>query len=108
MKGFGGGGLQKLMQQANQMQSKMKKVQEELNTKEFEASSGGDAVKVRITGAMKIINITIKPDVMSTGDVEMLQDLVLTATNEAIKTAKETTDKEMSKITGGAGMPGLF
>lgn len=108
MKGFGGGGLQKLMQQANQMQMKMKKAQEELNTQEFEASSGGDAVKVRITGAMKITNITIKPDVMSSGDVEMLQDLVLTAANEAIKTARETTEKEMSKITGGAGLPGMF
>lgn len=108
MKGFGAGGMQKLMQQANQMQMKMKKVQDELNTREFEASSGGDAVKVRITGAMKITAITIKPDVMSANDVDMLQDLVLTAANEAIKTARETSEKEMSKITGGAGMPGLF
>lgn len=108
MKGFGGGGLQKLMQQANQMQAKMKKTQEALNAQEFEASSGGDAVKVRITGAMKITNITIKPDVLAAGDVDMLQDLVLTATNEAIKVARETTEKEMSKITGGVGLPGLF
>ena len=108
MKGFGAGGLQKLMQQANQMQNRMKKVQEELNLKEFEASSGGDAVKVKITGAMKITAIQIKPDVISSGDIEMLQDLVLTATNEAIKTAKETSEKEMSKITGGAGLPGVF
>lgn len=108
MKGFGGGGLQKLMQQANQMQAKMKKVQDEMNEKVFEASSGGDAVKVKVTGGMKITAITIKPDVMSAGDVEMLQDLVLTATNEAIRTAKETSEKEMSKVTGGVGVPGLF
>ena len=108
MKGFGGGGLQKLMQQANQMQMKMKKVQEELNEKEFEASSGGDAVRVCITGSMKIKSIIIKPDVVSAGDVDMLQDLVLTATNEAIRTARETTEKEMSKVTGGVGLPGLF
>jgi len=108
MKGFGAGGMQKLMQQANQMQAKMKKVREELNGKEFEASSGGDAVKVRVNGAMKVLSIAIKPDVISAGDVEMLQDLVLTATNEAIKTARETTETEMSKVTGGAGMQGLF
>jgi nucleoid-associated protein EbfC len=107
MKGFGAGGLQKLMQQANQMQAKMKKVQDELSQKEFEASSGGDAVKIRITGDMKITSVSIKPDVMSAGDLEMLQDLVLTAANEAIRTAKDTSDKEMSKITGGA-MPGMF
>lgn len=108
MKGFGAGGLQKLMQQANQMQIKMKKVQDELSAREFEASSGGDAVKVCITGDMKIKTILIKPDVMSSGDVDMLQDLVLTATNEALRTARETTEKEMAKVTGGASMPGLF
>lgn len=109
MKGFGAGGMQKLMQQATQMQMKMKKVQDELNTREFEASSGGDAVKVRITGAMKITSIIIKPDVLATNDVDMLQDLVLTAANEAIKTARETNEREISKITGGVGgMPGLF
>lgn len=108
MKGFGAGGMQKLMQQANQMQMKMKKVQEELNAREFEAASGGDAVKVKVTGAMKITAITIKPDVMASNDVDMLQDLILTATNEAIKSARETSEKEMSKVTGGAGLPGMF
>ena len=108
MKGFGAGGLQKLMQQANQMQSRMKKVRDDLNLQEFEGSSGGDAVKVKVNGAMKILNIAIKPDVMSSGDVEMLQDLVLTAANDALKTARETTEAEMAKVTGGAGMPGLF
>lgn len=109
MKGFGGGGLQKIMQQANQMQMKMKKAQEELATKEFEAGAGGDAVKVKVTGALKLVSVKIKPDVMSAGDVDMLQDLVVTATNEALKTAREASDQEMNKITGGVGgMPGLF
>lgn len=109
MKGFGAGGMQKLMQQATQMQMRMKKVQDELNTREFEGSSGGDAVKIRITGAMKITAVTIKPDVLSANDVDMLQDLVLTAANEAIKTARDTNESEMSKITGGVGgMPGMF
>jgi DNA-binding YbaB/EbfC family protein len=108
MKGFGAGGLQKLMQQANQMQSRMKKVRDELNEKEFEAASGGDAVKVKVNGAMKLLSLSIKPDVMASGDVEMLQDLVISATNEAIKVARETSEAEMAKITGGPGLPGLF
>ncbi len=109
MKGFGSGGLQKIMQQANQMQMKMKKAQEDLATQEFEGGAGGDAVKVKVTGGYKLVSVQIKPDVMSAGDVEMLQDLVVTAANEALKIARETSEKEMSKITGGAGgMPGMF
>ena len=109
MKGFGGGGnsLQKIMQQANQMQLKMKKAQEELATQEFEGSSGGGAVNVKVNGANRLLSVTIKPDVMSTGDVEMLQDLIVTATNEALKVANETSQAEMSKITGGIGIPGM-
>lgn len=106
MKGFGGG-LQQLMKQANQMQMKMKKVQEELASQSFEASSGGGAVVVKVTGDNKVSQITIKPDVISSGDIEMLQDLIVLATNEALKTAKATSDQEMQKITGGM-MPGLF
>jgi nucleoid-associated protein EbfC len=109
MKNFGGGGLQKIMQQANQMQMKMKKKQEEMATQEFEGSSGGDAVKVKVTGALKLVSVQIKPDVMSAGDVDMLQDLVVTAANEALKTAREASEQEMSKITGGVGgLPGMF
>lgn len=108
MKGFGGGGLQKLMQQANQMQIKMKKVQEELATREYSGSSGGDAVQVKVSGEMKLTKITIKPDVIAAGDTDMLQDLIVTAANEALQTAKKTSEDEMGKVTGGAGIPGLF
>ena len=108
MKGFGAGGLQNIMRQANQMQMKMKKAQEELATQEFTGTSGGDAVTVTVSGAQKLISIKIKPDVMSAGDVDMLQDLIVTAANQALTTAKETSEKEMSKITGGMGMPGMF
>jgi DNA-binding YbaB/EbfC family protein len=110
MKGFGGGGnsLQKIMQQANQMQIKMKKAQDELASKEFEGASGGEAVKVKVNGASRLVAVTIKPDVMSAGDVDMLQDLIVTAANDALKNARETIDKEMAKITGGAGIPGMF
>ena len=106
MKGFGGG-LQQLMKQANQMQMKMKKVQEELATRTFEASSGGGAVLIKVSGDNRLSSITINPEVVSSGDVEMLQDLILTAANEALKTAKTTSDEEMKKVTGGA-MPGMF
>jgi DNA-binding YbaB/EbfC family protein len=97
-----------LMRQANQMQSKMKKLQEELATREFDATSGGGAVKAIVTGDNKVKSITIQPDVISSGDQEMLQDLVVTAINEALKVAKTSCDGEMAKVTGGFSMPGMF
>ena len=105
MKGMQGG-MAQLMKQANQMQMKMKKVQEELALRTYEGTSGGGAVKVTVTGDNAIKAVVISPDVMKE-DVEMLQDLILTATNEALKTAKETSNKEMEKITGGLNIPGL-
>ena len=106
-KGFGGG-MQQLMKQANQMQNKMKKVQEELALKEFEGTAGGGAVKVMVNGKNEIKAVTIQPDAVSADDVEMLQDLILAATNDALKTAKEVHDAEMAKVTGGMNMPGMF
>ena len=107
-KGFGGGGMQKLMRQANQMQSRMKKLQEELTAREFEGTAGGGAVTIKVNGDSKVIDVVINPDVINDGDAEMLQDLILAATNEAITLAKETSEKEMNKITGGINMPGMF
>jgi DNA-binding YbaB/EbfC family protein len=107
MKGLQGG-MQALMKQANQMQNRMKKAQEELATHEFEGTAGGGAVMAVATGDGKLKKITINPDVVKSGDIEMLQDLVLAATNDAIKVAKETSAKEMEKITGGINIPGLF
>lgn len=108
MKGFGGGGMQALMRQANQMQSRMKKAQEELAAREFEGTSGGGAVKVIVTGDYKVKSVDIQPDVLSSGDKDMLQDLVAGAVNEAIRIAKTTSDQEMAKITGGFSLPGMF
>jgi DNA-binding YbaB/EbfC family protein len=108
MKGFGGGGMQNLMRQANQMQARMKKAQEELATREFDASSGGGAIKAIVTGDGKVKTMVIQKEVIESGDVEMLQDLVVTAVNEALKVAKTTSDEEMAKITGGFSMPGVF
>lgn len=107
MKGMPGG-MAQLMKQANQMQMKMKKTQEELAKKEYEATSGGGAVKIKVNGDHMITSLAIDPEVLKAGDVEMLQDMILSATNEAIKTAKDTSAKEMEKITGGLNIPGMF
>lgn len=107
MKGFSGG-MAQLMKQANQMQGKMKQAQENLAKQEYEATSGGGAVTVKVNGEYKMVSLTINKDVMEAGDVEMLQDMILSATNEAVKIARETSAKEMEKITGGMNVPGLF
>lgn len=110
MKGFGGGamgGMANLMKQANQMQAKMKKLQEELATREYTGSAGGGAVSAKVNGDNKVVGLTINPEVMKSGDTEMLQDLVTAAVNDALKTAKDESSKEMSKITGGMNIPGF-
>jgi DNA-binding YbaB/EbfC family protein len=107
MKGFPGG-MQQFLKQANQLQSRMKKLQDELKTREYSATSGGGAVSVTVNGSTQLTTLMIKEDVFKSGDAEMLQDLVLTATNEALRTAKTESDKEMEKLTGGMSVPGLF
>jgi DNA-binding YbaB/EbfC family protein len=107
MKGFGGG-MQALMKQANQMQTRMKKVQAEMAEREFEATSGGGAVKVVVMGDGKVKSVDIQPDVISSGDKEMLQDMIVTGVNEALRVAKTASEAEMAKITGGVSMPGMF
>lgn len=106
MKGMGG--MQKLMQQANQMQSKMKKLQEELAVREYEGVSGGGAVKVKVNGANQVLAIEIQKEIFESGDAEILQDMVKASVNDALKNAHETGQKEMQKITGGLNFPGLF
>ena len=107
MKGFPGG-MQQFVKQANQMQTKLKKLQDELDQREYEATSGGGAVAVKVKGDSQIVGLTVSDDVFKSGDKDMLQDLILTAVNEAIKKAKETSSAEMEKITGSLKMPGLF
>ncbi len=106
MKGMAGG-MAGLMKQANQMQMKMKKLQEELATREFSGTSGGGAVTAKVNGDNKVLALTINPEVLTSGDGEMLQDMVISAVNDALKTAKETSSSEMSKITGGMNLPGF-
>lgn len=107
--GFGGGNMNNLMKQAQKMQKDMEKLQAELQEKEVEATAGGGAVKVIATGKKEIKEITINPDVVDPDDVEMLQDLVLAAVNEALRKADEIVSEGMSRLTGGmGGLGGLF
>ena len=85
--GFGGGNMNNLMKQAQKLQKQMEDMQKEIETKEFEASVGGGAVVVKVNGKKEVSAINIKPEVVDPDDVEMLEDLVLTAVNEAMKKA---------------------
>ncbi|MCX7921043.1 MAG: YbaB/EbfC family nucleoid-associated protein [Clostridia bacterium] len=106
--GFGGN-MGNLMKQAQKMQKDMAKLQEELELRTVEATVGGGAITVVATGKKEIKEINIKPEVVDPDDVEMLQDLILAAVNEAIRKADEMVSGEMGKITGGlGGLPGLF
>ena len=105
---MGGGNMQQLARQAQKLQQQMTKVQEELEAREYEASSGGGMVTVKVSGKKELLSIEIKPEAVDPDDVEMLQDMVLAAVNEAIRAADETTEREMGKLTGGLNMPGFF
>jgi DNA-binding YbaB/EbfC family protein len=108
--GFPGGGMnmQNMMRQAQQMQQKMQQLQEEVEQREVEATSGGGVVRVVATGKKVIKSIEIKPEAVDPDDVEMLEDLVMAAVNEAIAKADEMMQQEMAKITGGLNLGGLF
>ena len=103
-----GGNMQGLMKQAQKMQKDMEKLQAEAETKIVEASAGGGAVKVVVTGAKQIQSITIEPSAVDPDDIEMLQDLILAATNEALRAADEMMNGAMGKLTGGMNLGGLF
>lgn len=105
--GFGGN-MQKMMKQVQKMQADMAKLQEELADRTVEASSGGGVVTVVANGKQEVISIKIKPEVVDPDDVEMLEDLLLAATKEALRKAQEMVAQEMNKITGGIKIPGLF
>ncbi|QUH29203.1 YbaB/EbfC family nucleoid-associated protein [Vallitalea guaymasensis] len=109
--GFGGGmpnNMNNLMKQAQKMQKKMQEMQEDLDNQVFEASAGGGAVKVTVTGKKEVTKVSINPEVVDEDDVEMLEDLILAAVNEAMRTADEKVNQQMSKVTGGLNMPGIF
>jgi DNA-binding YbaB/EbfC family protein len=99
--------LGSIMKQAQKMQAQIAKIQEELAQKTVEASAGGGMVSVVANGKQEIVSIKIEPEVVDPKDVEMLQDLVVAAVNEALRKAQEMVAEEMSKVTGGLQIPGL-
>jgi len=101
-------GMNEMLRQAQIMQRKMTEAQDALKTEEVEASSGGGMVTVKVTGAQEVTEVRIEPSVMEAGDVEMLQDLVMTAANEALKKSKDMTEEAMKGVTGGMSIPGMF
>lgn len=104
-----GGNMQKAMKQMQKMQSDMAKMQDELKESLFEGSAGGGVVKVIVSGHKEVKEVVIDPSAVDPEDVEMLQDLVVAATNDAIRTAEKRMEEEMKKITGGMKLPpGLF
>lgn len=102
----GGMNMNSLMKQAQKMQKQMEETQAQLAERELTVTSGGGAVKVVVTGKKELREIEISPDVVDPEDVEMLQDLILTAVNEALRQAEEMVQAEMGKVTGGMGLPG--
>lgn len=105
----GGGNMNQMMKQAQKMQQQMEKMQEELAEKEYTTTSGGGVIEVTISGEKEIKRIKIDEMVVDPEDVEMLEDLVLTAVNEALRKVEEETQSELGKITGNMGLPkGLF
>ena len=101
-------GMGKMLKQAQQLQSKMMKLQEELAEKTVETTSGGGMVKVVANGKQQVVSIQIEKEVVDPDDLEMLQDLILAAINDALSKSQEMVSGEMSKLTGGMNIPGLM
>jgi len=97
-----------MIKQAQKMQDQITRLQDDIEAREFSASVGGGNVEVVLTGKKTIKSLTIKPECVDPEDVEMLQDLVIAAINEAVSNIEKTTEEEMSAITGGVSLPGLF
>ncbi len=102
------GGIGNLMKQARQMQDKMAKLQEEMASQTVEATAGGGMVTAKANGAGDLVSIKIEPQVVDPEDVEMLEDLVRAACNEAVRKGRDLMAEEMKKLTGGMNIPGLF
>ncbi len=110
-KNINGGGAQNMNQmikQAQKMQDQITELQEDIEARDFTATAGGGAVEVTITGKKTIKSLTLKPEVVDPEDIDMLQDLIISAVNEAVNNVETTTENEMGKITGGVSLPGLF
>ena len=101
------GGQANMMKRIQQMQEEMTRVQQECEEAEYNASAGGGAIDVTVNGKHQLVSVKIQPDVVDPEDVEMLEDLLVAAVNEAMRKADEAADSEMGKNTGGMNIPGL-
>ncbi|NLK64922.1 MAG: YbaB/EbfC family nucleoid-associated protein [Tissierellia bacterium] len=104
----GGGNMNNMMKQVQRMQKQMEEMQRELEQREVEATSGGGAVSVKVNGKKALLELKIDPEVVDKDDVEMLEDMVVAAINEAFRKADEMMENEMKKVTGGVNIPGLM
>jgi nucleoid-associated protein EbfC len=102
------GGFNNIVRQAQQMQGKIAKVQEEMADKKVEASTGGGVVTAVVSGDQQLLEVNIDPEVVDPDDVEMLEEMIVGAINQAMKTASEMMDEEIEKVTGGLNIPGMF
>ncbi len=108
--GMGGGAqnMQSMIKQAQKMQAEITNVQEEIENESFTATTGGGAVEITMNGRKQVQSLVIKPEVVDKDDVEMLQDLLISAINECVKQIEDTSESRMGAITGGVSFPGLF
>ena len=109
--GFPGGvpgNMSQLMKQAQRMQRQMEEQQKEMEETVFTATSGGNAVEIQMNGKREVLSVKLAPEAVDPDDVEMLQDLIMTAVNEALRQVQEANDNGVSKVTGGMGMSGLL
>ncbi len=108
-RGMGGGAqnMQGMIKQAQKMQEDMAAKQAELDVQEFTVSTGGGAVNVVMNGKKEVVSLSLKPEVVDPEDIDMLQDLVIAAVNECLRSVEEVVNAEMDKITGGLNVPGL-
>ena len=106
--GGGPGNMNQMIRQAQKMQEEMGRVQEELADKEYSATSGGGMIEVTVTGKKELKAVKLKPEVVDPEDIEMLEDLVVAAVNEALRAAEEDSTQRMNAITGGFGVPGMM
>ena len=108
-RGMGGGAnMNQMLKQAQKMQEQMLKMQEEMEAKTYEATAGGGAVKGTVDGKRELLDVTISPEVVDPDDVEMLQDLIVAAVNEALRKVEAESTAQLGSITGGINIPGLF
>ncbi len=102
------GNLGNIMKQAQAMQEQLAKIQEQAASKTVDGTAGGGMVTVSVSGSMQVVALKIDPEVLKSGDAEMLQDLIVAATNDALRKARDMMAEEMKSITGGLRIPGLF